>query len=679
MNRRLPLLALLAVLCAALLAPAVANARPTYDQAVDRLFARGYPQALEDKLIAFGAAQSYLGLRSAGDPADNAAARYIACQLRAAGVRHVRLEPVPIDAWVFKSASVTVGDKTMRCSAFNAGGATPPGGITAPVVYVHGGTKADLDAAGDVAGKILLVDQMFSSWWQMWPWAEATGRGAAGIIYVVNPDDPVYWMQPDAHGVFSNEADSRFVPLVNMDLEDGEWLRAKLVAGESVDATMTCDVTMTSWEDGGVGYNVVGEIPGSDCRGQRIVLAAHHDTAGPGALDDTGPCVNLLTMAKAMQKSGHRPQRTITFLFTTGEEYGWDNSYYDWLIGAWWAAAHTHRDWAGRVAGVINLEIMAQSDATFQMQTSPELAPWADAIGTANSDLLPNSFEVATPVSSWNDQWPFTAAGVPAITVEAETPFYTSHWYHTQYDNTSIMDWGYLANINKVVFRMQQQLDEGLLPYDLKTRADDLAASVDADELMAAGARQSLATRLGGDVAAYVAACESFEARKGSIPAMAYPRVNRGLLCVEKQIDGNLTALDSWDATAYPHQQVLWNIEYLDAAIAALQSSDTAAALDAITGVDRNWIAVNFGRFSVDYNLGLYEPGFDRLCFAELAHLPPVIDLTRQYHQVVAGRVARPLAKLARIRAAQVPELNRRLVKLARVLETVTPAIEHLH
>ena len=606
MNRRLLWLALLAVLCITLLVPGVAAAKPSYDQAVDQLFARGYPQAVEDRLIAFGAAQSYLGLRSAGDPADNAAARYIAARLRRMGLRNVRLEPVPIDAWVFHSASVAVGARTMRCSALNASRSTPRAGITAPVVYVHGGSAADFDAAGSVRGKIVLLDQMFSSWWQMWPWAEATDRGAAGIIYTFNPDDPVYWGEPDALGVFSNEADSRFIPLVNMARQDGEWLRAALVAGEPVTATMKCDVTMRRWERGGVGYNVTAELPGKQHRGEMIVLSAHHDTAGPGGIDDTAPCVNLLTMAKAMRLSDYRPQRTVKFLFTTGEEYGWDNSYYDYLVGAWWAVAHAHPNWAGRVAGQINLETMAQSDAVLSMLTSVDLARWSTDAAEANPDLLPNSYVVETPVSSWDDEWPFTAAGVPAVTLFASTPSYDSLWYHTQYDNASIVDWGYLAKINKLVFRMEQQLDGGLLPYDLKARADDLASTVDADELTAAGVKPAVAARLSGDVDAYVAACDAFAGRAGAIPAARYPMVNKELLRIEKRVLRQFTALDAWDVTIYPHQQVLWNIEYMDAAIAALDqaSPDTAAALEAITSVDRNWIAVNFSRFAVDYSLG---------------------------------------------------------------------------
>ena len=165
------------------------------------------------------------------------------------------------------------------------------------------------------------------------------------------------------------------------------------------------------------------------------------------------------------------------------------------------------------------------------------------------------------------------------------------------------------------------------------------------------------------------------------MPACTYARVNDKLLRLEKTIDGNLTGLDSWDATVYPYQQVLWNIEALDRAIGALAGSspDTAAALDAITSVDRNSIAVNFGPASVDYNLGILDPGFDRLCFGESAHLPPVIDLTRQYHQIEAGQITGPLARLKAVRTSQVPVLSRRLARMAQVLEAVTPTIQHLH
>lgn len=682
-GRSVPLLLypLMLFLMASLLVPAVALAdKPTYDQAVNHLFAQGYPQALEARLVAIGAGGSYLGLRSAGDPADNAAARYIAYEMRRLGLR-VRLEPVPIDAWVFHSASVTVGGKTMRCSSFNAVRGTPLAGLTAPVVYVHGGTAADFAAAGDVRGKIVLLDQMFSSWWQMWPWPEAQARGAIGIIYTFNPDDPVYWGAPDALGVFSNEVTTDLIPLVYMSRQDGGWLRAKLLHGQSVVATMKLDVTMRRWERGGVGYNVVAELPGTVRNGQTVVISAHHDTAGPGALDDTGPCVSAITMAKAMRMSGYRPERGVTFLFTTGEEYGWADSYYDWLIGAWWAVAHAHRDWPGRVVGHINIEIMAMKGAPLALTATPDLAAWAQATGTNNPALLPYSFNVSSPVSDWDDSWPFAAAGVPSVNIEAETDYYTSHWYHTKYDAVKIMDWGYLAKINRLMFRMERQLDRGLLPCSLKDRAGDLAGTVNVDDLKAAGADPSLASRVGNDVSDFVAACDAYDAGRASIPASSVARIDKTLVRVEKDINANFTALDANDYTIYPHQQVLLNLQSLDAAIAALQppAPDGQAALDALLGVDRTAYGVNFSPSTSRYVLRLVSPSYPKLCFAELGHLPPTIDVMREYRWIEQGRFAAALVALTVKRDLQIPELDRRLAKMAHVLEHVTAQIETLH
>ena len=65
----------LALVAAVLLLPAAAPAL-TYDQAVDQLYAKGYPQNVETYLNSLGT--SPLGFRLGGTSADDAAARYLA-------------------------------------------------------------------------------------------------------------------------------------------------------------------------------------------------------------------------------------------------------------------------------------------------------------------------------------------------------------------------------------------------------------------------------------------------------------------------------------------------------------------------------------------------------------------------------------------------------------------------
>ena len=65
--------------------------------------------------------------------------------------------------------------------------------------------------------------------------------------------------------------------------------------------------------------NVVGTLPGRSKK--EIVYLAHLDTvyASPGANDNTASVIAMLMLAHAL--SGVKPERTLTFVATTGEEY----------------------------------------------------------------------------------------------------------------------------------------------------------------------------------------------------------------------------------------------------------------------------------------------------------------------------------------------------------------------
>ena len=126
-----------------------------FDSAIEDLIAEGFPQEIETHLNSLGTSE--LGYRLGGTSSDNAGAEYLAERMREMGLSHVRLEPVPVDVWEVKGASVTVDGRTMTCSQFPAVRPTPAGGITAEVVYVEGGAAANYEGV-DVEGKIVLVD-----------------------------------------------------------------------------------------------------------------------------------------------------------------------------------------------------------------------------------------------------------------------------------------------------------------------------------------------------------------------------------------------------------------------------------------------------------------------------------------------------------------------------------------
>lgn len=662
-----------------LLLPLPALAVPSYDQAVDKLFEKGYPQRIEEYLTSLGT--SPLGYRAAGTTSEHQGALYIAETLRAIGLRHVRLEPVPIDAWEPRGASVTIGDREMVAAQLVDCPGTPPEGITGELVYVPDfGSAAAFDASPDVTDKIVMIDNPLDSWWWQLPFAEAYFRGAKAVIVAGYKDAAGYGAGEDTLFCFQASFDSKFIPVVWVTWRDGQWIQEQLAAGEPVGATVKNDFKITRAADGGTGYNVIGVYPGKKRNGEKVLVSAHHDAWFQGALDDTGACANAITMAKAMRISGYKPQRDVVFLFTTGEEYGLADSWYGWLVGAWWAASHTHKDWAGKVVGQLNIELMAMKDAPLSMGAVPEWKAWLEDMATQNPELLPNSYALrAKPISTWNDQWPFTAEGISSVVFAADTAPYHPNYYHTPYDSVDLMDWEYLAQINKFIFRCEQQLDRGLLPHRLGGLADSLAATVSVSQLVADGADPDVAARLGDAVADFQSASGAYDATRDSIPASRFGAVNEAVVGIAKELNSNLTQSSAWDATVYPHEQVMWDLEYLNAALAALDQTepDSATALEALVGVGMTWYGINFSHETYTWELSRHMPDHPVLCWAE-GRLAPFLDVMPQYYQIEAEQYAAATDGLTAMRAAQVTELNMRLADMADVLEGVTPQIETL-
>jgi hypothetical protein len=545
------------------------GAPPTFDQAIDQLFAQGDPQAAEDYLLSLGTNPD-LGFRWTGTSADDAAAEFLRDQLETAGLSNVRLEPVPVDVFEFSSASVQVGDRLMTASTFAGVPPTPPEGLTGQVVYVHDGTAADFRAYGrdfDWTDKIVLVDSALDYWWMNLPGAEAAFHGAKGVILTKGPHSTDwYTYKRDTLGSNDGEYDMSFAPMVYVSWKDGTWLKDHLSTAVPLTATMTYDADVTLADDGGVGYNVVGEIPGAVDDGTFLLFASHHDCHFRDAQDDTGAVVTELSIAKAMMMSGYQPEHTVVFMFTTAEEYGYTNSWYDWSIGAWYAITQAHPDWAGRIRAFINMEQMA-SGGPLQMGTSPDLAPWLRSEVNAQSSLLTMGYEMNVPATTWQDTWTFTAAGVPSVVFSADgTPDGT---YHTQYRIPEFLVWSDLAKIAKSLHLVQDRLDGGLLPYRLPSRADEVAGVVDVGALREAGVDPAIVDRLASAVRGFSRAADAYQEHKGQIPEADQVAANQTLLEIQRLINGNLTALSAWDWTVYPHEQVLNDVSHLNRAISA--------------------------------------------------------------------------------------------------------------
>ncbi|MEI6726180.1 MAG: PA domain-containing protein, partial [Actinomycetes bacterium] len=123
-----------------------------------------------------------LGFRASGTPEDREVTEFVAAEMHAIGLSSVAFEDVPVDAWRFRGASVSVEGGSRFEGASMAGvAATVPAGVSGALVFVGDGCRDRLDRL-DVAGKVALVDWRRTSVWISEIALELGLRGATAIV-----------------------------------------------------------------------------------------------------------------------------------------------------------------------------------------------------------------------------------------------------------------------------------------------------------------------------------------------------------------------------------------------------------------------------------------------------------------------------------------------------------------
>lgn len=234
---------------------------------------------------------------------------------------------------------------------FLPGGTSGSGEVTAEVIYVgYGVTAAELaydDYAGvDVKGKIVLMEpevpmgasdtnEIFKKWrpysFHQYKLENAVAHGAKGLIYnygpIVNPNNSyregfIYHHVGAAvvNDVFAGTGKTHddTVARIRKEFKPQSFATGKLMTLKNV----------TEHHPEGIGYNVVGVIPGTDpaLKDEVIILGGHLDHLGrcwelmPGANDNATAVAVGLGVAEAMAKSAIKPKRTVLFIFFGSEE-----------------------------------------------------------------------------------------------------------------------------------------------------------------------------------------------------------------------------------------------------------------------------------------------------------------------------------------------------------------------
>lgn len=224
------------------------------------------------------------------------------------------------------------------------------------------------------------------------------------------------------------------VPMATLAVE--HYNRLVRVLERGLPVTLEIDQAVRFWPEpaGGNGFNILGEIPGTDLADEVVMIGAHFDStqAGTGATDNaTGVAVMMETM-RVLLATNARPRRTVRIGLWGGEEQG--------LMGSREYARRTFGDvtsgdmtpeWhrfstyfnldngTGRIRGVW----LQQNDAASQL-----LARWMEFVADLGvSTLGPRSV-------GGTDHLAFDDVGLPGFQFMQDRVEYNSRTHHSNMD-----------------------------------------------------------------------------------------------------------------------------------------------------------------------------------------------------------------------------------------------------
>lgn len=603
-----------------------------FRQAFDLAFLANFA----DRLSASGSFG--LGFRPAGTEAGHRSGALIADEMRKIGLQNVRREPFPVYAWDFGGASIQVHGplgRTLPASSFPPAPGTRSNGLTAPLVDVGLGTAADYDGR-DIRGKLafarLDVDVM------RWPGIlayEAELHGAAGIVfYYLNG----YAQHPSGEALNTHDGmcpDT--MPISQVSINDGRYLSDLLAEKAEIEVTL---VSKVEADPQGIGYNVLGEIPGQRYADRYLFVGAHYDAWFTGYWDNVSGVAAMLAIARALIDSGYQPEHTLVFVATDAEEFGAADSIFDWLVGAQ-ALLEAHPEWAGQTTCCFNFDTLCLKVAqSLRFYGSTEMVGFMQQV-LATPDVSLQRFAQPQPtmvdyVTPWTESYSWTYFGIPVVQPSFDRGKVGETHYHTQFDQRDILDFEKTDEAVRLYGSLLVRLDQQPLPpYDFVTRAEAIRRSVHWDVAQELGIADELVTAL-----------DRFQERARRVTS-ALDKINGREW---KALAANRSALDaagqqlraaarylleqcSYLGGDFSHEVIYGHVHWqrhlatLEGAISALEAGDASRALAILTDREGGLPGAFFGqhvsyRTYHHFTVGAVNPDRPALLWGEDRALP---------------------------------------------------------
>jgi carboxypeptidase Q len=299
-----------------------------------------------------------IGPRLTGSPQLDKASHWVEVQFKSLGLSNVHLESWTIaNGWKRGPATGRVlSPATHELTMATAGWSrSTDGTVEGEVIGIDAEKAEDLEKyKGKLGAKIVLfgkprdllapLNPMLTPWGEgtlplMHPAGQrpvdigATRKLRAELMRMLTEEKAVALLigSEKMYGLlnmstFSRDYTASALPIAFMVREDYLDLWRLLDYSTPVQAEINLQGTLTGSPV--TVYNTVAEIPGTEKPEEIVILGAHLDSwdLGTGATDNGTGSMAVLAAARALQKSGLKPKRTIRFVLFSGEEQGLNGS-----------------------------------------------------------------------------------------------------------------------------------------------------------------------------------------------------------------------------------------------------------------------------------------------------------------------------------------------------------------
>ena len=574
----------------------------------------GYSYRLAKKMEEFKS-NPVLGYRTAGSKAEFDTGEFLKEEMKRIGLSDIHKDELCLDSWEFEKAIMRFTDQAGKEHEFQLGAYqtefVTDGWKDYPLVYAGRGKEADYDGV-NVTGCLVMVDiNQRDEWWINYPVYQAHLKGAAAVIAV----------QDNGYGEIDSEAlnaqdiaGPKDAPAFSMSRKDAEILKAALKETPRItvqfDAKSVVKENMPS-------YNVWGTIPGRS--EDMILLSGHYDSYFDGFQDDNCAIALMFGIARTLLEIGYKPEKTIVFCCMAAEEWGIENSKYDWSTGAWQQVFKVRPGWQGKVIADLNFELPAYAHNPWDAVRSTYeyedfLTEFVKTFPVDAKKVYSEGLRVQCPIETWSDDFSVAISGIPSMVNEFSSAEFMETHYHSQFDNDEYY--------NADVFRFHHEL-YGLLvmafdrvrvaPVNIGRTLQALQESVrpvtgreDREAICILLERTAEAKKIADEVYQKVkeingvknadaASCIHKGGQESHTEANERnAALQKQLLHLFRKCQDYFVRLNWHDEVLFPHEAAQSNLRHIGDAIRSLESKDMTAALDALYLVDNNQYAFQF-------------------------------------------------------------------------------------